>query len=68
MTAWALSVKDLKFASTRELDSGEYFVRVTAESKVRKLPPVVGYFLIFLSENEFKIVRDSGTFSIEGAR
>jgi len=52
----------------REIEPGQYFVRVTIESKIRKLPPVIGYLLIFLSENEFKIVKDSGFFAIEGAR
>jgi hypothetical protein len=52
----------------RELEPGQYFVRVTVESKIRKLPPVIGYLFIFVSENEFKIVRDSALFPIEGAR
>jgi hypothetical protein len=59
MVKWALSINDLKLANTRELEPGEYFVRVTVESKIRKLPPVIGYFMIFLPENEFKIKKDS---------
>lgn len=68
MISWALSVKDMKLTNIREMDPGEYFVRVTIESKIRKLPPVIGYLFIFLSENEFKIVKDSGALVIEGAR
>lgn len=68
MLAWTLSVKDLKLTSTRELDSGLYFVRITAESKVRDLPPMIRQFLVFISENEFKIKKDSGYISIEGGR
>ena len=68
MISGTLSVKDLKLTSTREIDPGEYFIRVTTESKIRKLPPVIGYLFIFLRENEFKIVKDSGSFVIEGAR
>jgi hypothetical protein len=64
----ALSVKDLKLTNIREIDPGEYFVRVTIESKIRKLPPVIGYLFIFVSENEFKVVKDSGVFVIEGTR
>jgi hypothetical protein len=66
MLNWTLSVKDLKLASTRELEPGQYFVRITVESKIRKLPPVIGYFMIFVSENEFKIRKDSGVFAIGG--
>jgi len=68
MISWALSVRDMKLTNTREIDPGEYFIRVTAESKIRKLPPVIGYLFIFLSENEFKIVKNSGVFVIEGTR
>lgn len=68
MIQWALTVKDLKLTSTREIDPGQYFVRVTIESKIRKLPPVIGYFFIFLSENEFRLTKNSGFFAIEGAR
>lgn len=68
MLQWSLSVKDLKLTNTRELDPGQYFVKITAESKIRKFPPVIGYLFIFLSENEFKIEENSAFFSIEGAK
>ncbi len=68
MLAWTISFKDLKLANMRELEPGQYFVRITAESKIRKLPPVIGYLFIFISENEFKIVQDSAPFSITGAQ
>jgi hypothetical protein len=67
MLKWALSFDDLKLANVHDLDPGVYFVRVTVESKIRQLPPVIGYFMIFLPENEFKIRKDSSSFSI-GAR
>jgi hypothetical protein len=67
MLKWALSFDDLKLANVRDLEPGTYFVRVTVESKIRQLPPVIGYFMIFLPENEFKIRKDSSYFSI-GAR
>lgn len=63
MTNWALTINDLKLANLRELEPGVYFVRVTVESKIRKLPPVIGYFMIFSPETEFKLVKDSFAFS-----
>ncbi len=68
MLAWTLSVKDLKLTNTRELDPGQYFVRITAESKIRNLPPMIRQFFVFLSENEFKLSKDSGVFVIEGGK
>ncbi len=64
MIQWALSVNDLKLAQLSDLEEGTYFVRVTVESRIRKLPPVIGYFIIFLPENEFKIRKDSAPFSV----
>lgn len=64
MLKWSLSVNDLKLANIREFEPGTYFVRVIVESKIRKLPPVIGYFIIFLSETEFKIKKDSSFFNI----
>jgi hypothetical protein len=59
MVKWALSINDMKLAGTKDLEPGEYFVRVTAESRIRKLPPIIGYFIFFLPENEFRIKKDS---------
>jgi hypothetical protein len=61
MLSWALSVNNLKLAGTRDLEPGAYYVKVTVESRIRKLPPVIGYFMIFLPENEFKISKKSST-------
>jgi hypothetical protein len=64
MLKWALSIDNLKLANTHELEPGEYFVRITVESKIRKLPPVIGYFMIFLPENEFRVKKDSPLITI----
>lgn len=64
MIQWALSVSNTKLAHTRDMEPGTYFVRVTVQSKIRKLPPVIGYFMVFLPENEFEIRKDSAYFSV----
>ncbi len=68
MLGWTLSFRDLKLTNIRELDPGRYFVRVTVESKIRKIPPVIRYIFIFLSENEFRAVKDSANFVIKGVK
>jgi hypothetical protein len=68
MLNWTLSVNDLKLSRTDELEPGTYFIKVTVESKVRKLPPLIGYFLVFLPENEFKVTERSSFFVIGGDR
>ncbi len=68
MMDWVVVFRDLKLTNIRELEPGQYFVRATVESKIRKLPPVIGYLFIFVSENEFRIMKDSTVFTIEGSR
>jgi len=68
MLKWALSFETLKLINVHDLEPGTYFVRVTVESKIRKLPPVIGYFMVFLPENEFKIRKDSPYFTLGTAR
>lgn len=68
MLDWTLAVRDLKLTNTRELEPGQYFVRITVESKIRKFPPVLGYLFIFISENEFRITKDSAPLFIEGVK
>ncbi len=46
------------------MESGDYYVRVTVESRLRKLPPVVGYILFFIPEKEFSITKDSPIFRL----
>jgi len=64
MLRWALNLRDVKIANIKELEESEYFVRITVESRLRKLPSVIGYILFFVPEKEFKIVKDSPKFSI----
>jgi hypothetical protein len=66
MLAWTFDFRDLRLTNTRELETGRYFVRITIESKIRQLPPVIGQFMFFVSENEFKIKKDSPPFAVEG--
>ena len=69
MTNWALIFNNVKVASVRDLEPGEYYVKVSAASKVRKLPPMIGQFLlIFVSEDEFKVSADSAVFTVSGAK
>lgn len=62
---WALTIKDFKLLNTAELESSEYFVRVTVESRLMKLPPFIDMLLFFVKETEFKIYKDSRPFKIK---
>lgn len=64
MLGWTLTMKDLKLTNVRELEPGQYFVRISVASRIRKLPPVIGYLFIFVSEHEFRLTQDSTIFTI----
>lgn len=64
MLEWTMNIANMKLINIKELDEGEYFVKVTVESRIRKLPPVIGYLLFFVSEKEFSISKNSQRFQI----
>jgi hypothetical protein len=64
MVEWAMNIIDIKLTNIKELEPGEYFVKITVDSRIRKLPPVIGYFLFFVPEKEFSISKDSQKFEI----
>ena len=64
MINWAMSLPEIKLTNVRELEAGTYFIKVTAESRIRKLPPVIGYLLFFVPDKDFSISKNSHTFEI----
>ncbi len=64
MVEWATNFQNIKLANIRQLENGTYFVRFTAESRIRRLPPVVGHFLFFVPEKEFNVSKNSLPFEI----
>jgi hypothetical protein len=64
MNAWALDIRNLKITNVKELDPGTYYLKVTAESRIRKLPPLLKYLLFFIPETEFTAVRYSRVFTL----
>lgn len=64
MVGWAMNITEIKLTNVRELEPGTYFVKVTVEATIRKLPPVIGYMLFFVPEKEFSIYKNSPTLQI----
>ncbi len=64
MVTWATTLSDIKITNTKELETGTYFIKVTAESRIRTLPPVIGYLLFLVPDKEFSISKNSRTFQL----
>ncbi len=65
---WALTINDLKLTNIKELEPDSYFVRITVESRLRRLPPVISYLFFFVPEKEYKLVKDSSNFQVRSNR
>ncbi len=64
MLDWAMALSDIKLTNIKELEAGTYFIKITAESRIRKLPPVIGYLFFFVPDKDFSISKNSQTFQI----
>ena len=60
----ALKIDNLTAFRTEGLRPGRYFVKVSAESRIRKLAPLIGYLLFFVPENEFGVEMNSQKFTV----
>lgn len=61
---WLFTVKDVNLINVKELEQGKYFVRVVVESKSRKIPPVIGFFMLFIPETETSLAKKSPAFVV----
>ncbi len=66
MILWLTSINSLHLVNVKSLEPGEYYIKVTVESIIKKLPPVIGYLLFFVPEKEFSISKDSEIFRVGG--
>lgn len=66
LLSWAAQVKDLKLITAGELQTSTYLVKVSAESRLKKPPSVVGYLFFFVPDNEFSLSRNSLPFTAGG--
>lgn len=64
LLTWALAVEDHMLTNIKELEPAKYFVKITAESRQSKLPPVVSYLLFFVKKREFRISGKSSPFAV----
>jgi len=62
LLAWSLSFKDLSLTNFEDLEPGRYFVKITAESKRTKIPPLISEIFFFLPSREFRISKNSDIF------
>ncbi|MDA8387618.1 MAG: DUF4390 domain-containing protein [Nitrospiraceae bacterium] len=64
----ALILKNIKLSNLGKLIKGRYYVRVTAESSLRSLPPLLGQMFFFIRNEEFSVQANSPAVNLGGGR
>lgn len=64
---WALNIPEIMLTNVGELEPAPYFVKVSAESRLRRLPPFIGQLFFFVPQTEFQIESSSERFHLGGA-
>jgi hypothetical protein len=64
MKNWFFTVDKINLANIKELETGNYYIRVVVESKSREVPPVIGFLMLFIPEVEMSLARESRVFNI----
>ncbi len=59
LLADALVVRNLKLVNMRGFQRGRYMVKVTAESRIRNLPPFIRQMFFFVKDVEFRVRQQS---------
>jgi hypothetical protein len=65
---WALNIREFRLAGTDSLEPSEYFIKVTAESQLRRLPPFIDLLFFFVKQKEFSVTERSSPFPAGGGR
>lgn len=55
LLGYALSIHELRLAHTGEFVRSRYYVKLTAESRLRNFPPLVGQMFFFIKDKEFSV-------------
>lgn len=61
---WALKIEPVKIVDIRNLERGKYYIKITVESNIKKLPAVLEHILFFIPTYDKKITKKSGNFRL----
>ncbi|MGW8273211.1 MAG: DUF4390 domain-containing protein [Thermodesulfovibrionales bacterium] len=64
LLAKALAIESVQISIAPDVDPGDYYVKVTVESKILKMSPIVSNLLFFIPEREFKVSNRSAVFRL----
>ncbi len=62
--AWGLNIESVEFDNIKNFDQGKYYIKVTVESNIKKLPLILEHFLFFIPKYDIKKVKESERFNL----
>lgn len=62
---WALNIKEFSLTNINELEPAMYTLKITVESRLRRVPPFIKLFLFFVKETEFREAKNSPYFMLK---
>lgn len=61
---WALRIEPVKIVNLKNVERGKYYMRITVESNIKKLPMVLEHLLFFIPRYDQKITKESESFRL----
>lgn len=61
LMAWAVTLNSVRLVNVKEIPSARYIIKVSAESRLRNLPPLIGQLFFFVKDVEFNVRTHSQT-------
>ncbi len=65
MKNWIFNVHAINLANIRELEPGNYYIRIVVESKSIEQLPLIGFLMFFIPEVEMSLANESPPFIVE---
>lgn len=56
---WGLKIDSVEFFNINKLEKGKYYIKITVESNIKRLPMLLEHFLFFIPKYEIKITKES---------
>lgn len=61
---WALNIGPVRVVNINNVDRGKYYIKITVESNIKKLPSILEHILFFIPTYEKKITKESESFRL----
>lgn len=61
---WALNIEPVKLVNINRVERGKYYIKITVESNIKRLPSVLEHILFFIPTYEKKITKESEHFRL----